>query len=77
MEEDTNKMKHNLKTFPDLVADPTTNEQQIIEWKEGFEKELTEMLSNAEFDNPKSPILKIQNKIRIELLQEILGEDKE
>lgn len=29
-----------LKNFPMLVADPTTNEQKIVEWKEDFEKEI-------------------------------------
>lgn len=38
-------MKDNFKTFPKLVADPTTNEQNIIAWKNRVEKELREKLN--------------------------------
>jgi len=37
-------MKFDWTTFPKLVADPTTNEQKIIEWVENHKAELREIL---------------------------------
>jgi len=74
-------MKFNLKNRPQMNADPTTNEQQTIEWFEGLEKELKEICTaNAEWRddwfkrNPRR--LKRENPYLpvIHVIQQILGE---
>jgi len=68
-------MKYNLKTFPKLVADPTTNEQQVIEWKEGFEKELREirkMGAEGRHQRYKHPTKWITDQV----LDELLGDSE-
>jgi hypothetical protein len=88
MEEGETEMKYNLKTFPKMVADSTTNEQEVIVWKNGFEKELKEELiyaKNAEIEwrgqgNKPHPI---DEKIAREwhgiiiAIKQVLGEEKE
>jgi len=62
-------MKTNLKTFPKLEADPTTNEQQIILWKKEFESELRLKL------NSYSAVKKwAECRFENQLIEEILGE---
>lgn len=61
-------MKFNLKNKPKLTADPTTNEQKIVEWFEGFEKELREKLEYLKLKHWQ------ETKYVVKLIEEILGE---
>jgi len=78
-------MKYNLRNKPIIQVLPLEQQEQLdeydvadyprfydecLEWFEGFEKELTQKLSDAEFSETKS----IKNDVIIEVIKEILGE---
>jgi hypothetical protein len=76
-------VRYNLKTFPKMVVDPTTNEQEVIAWKNGFEKELRVKLAYAlkcydawmgKRKHRKDAEIAIEWKLLANQLKEILGE---
>jgi len=85
-------LKHNLKNFPRLVADPTTNEQEIIKWFENFKKILEDLvfeLEDCDIRQSEKLLIELHRnslqdvfnagyaKGQYELAREILGEDIE
>lgn len=67
-------MNDSFKTFPKLVADPTTNEQNIIAWKKRIEKELRERLE-ADIQQLKEIPTSTRTKFAIDFIKEILGDE--
>jgi hypothetical protein len=67
-------MKFNLKNRPKTVF----SNSGFTKWFEGFEKEIRELLKHDENElrKLKSPTLLTQNRIRIELLRQIVGDEK-